>query len=288
MNRTAHPFLQLLMLFAVSFGLMGVASVASILLAFVGIDIQAPANLLIMQALIQIISFIGPVALLVYLYHRDEIFPFLRVDFSRRAWLISLIGLVAWGLLMPLMDWSGVWNDSWHFPAPFEPIEDLLRKIGEQSQNIMERLLSGTGIGTLVGNLIVIALVPAISEELFFRSGVQNLMLRWAKNPHVAIWVTAAIFSLLHGEVFAFVPRFIMGAVLGYLYHGSNSMVPNMVAHFFNNSMVVVLYWLIARGVLDINPEAPMAATWPVTLGCTLASIAILWAIYGKKLKISH
>ena len=288
MNRTAHPFLQLLMLFAVSFGLMGVASMASVLLAFAGVDIQSPSNLLIMQALIQLISFVGPVALLVWLYHRDEVVPFLRLDFSRRAWLLALVGLAAWGLLMPLMDWSGVWNDGWHFPSPFEPVEQMLRNIGEQTQGVMERLLAGAGVGTLVGNLLVIAVVPAVCEELFFRAGMQNLMLRWAKNPHVAIWVTAAVFSLFHGEIFAFVPRLIMGAVLGYLYFGTNSLVPNMVAHFFNNAMVVVLYWLIARGVLDIDPEAPMAAAWPITLGCTVASVAILWMIYGKKLKISH
>lgn len=288
MNRTTHPFLQLLILFAVSFGLMGVTSMVGAVFPFLGVDVQSPSNLLIMQAFMQMVSFVGPVALLVWLYHRDEVQPFLRLDFSRRAWLLALAGLVAWGLLMPLMEWSGVWNEGWHFPSPFEPVEQLLRKIGELSQSLMERLLSGAGVGTLLGNLLVIAVLPAVTEELFFRAGMQNLMLRWVKNPHVAIWVTAAVFSLFHGEVFAFVPRLIMGAVLGYLYFGSNSLVPNMVAHFFNNAMVVVLYWLIARGVLDIDPQAPMAAAWPITLGCTVAAMAVMYICFGKNLKISR
>jgi membrane protease YdiL (CAAX protease family) len=152
----------------------------------------------------------------------------------------------------------------------------------------METMLAGAGVGTLLANLVVIALVPAVCEEFFFRAGMQNLMLRWVKNPHVAIWITAAVFSLFHGEVFAFMPRFIMGAILGYLYLGSNSIVPNMVAHFFNNAMVVVLYWLIARGVLDVDPEAPMAAAWPITLGCTVAAVAVANVSFGKNLKISR
>lgn len=288
MDKTTHPFLQLLMLFAVALGLLGVDSVLTLVVAAFGIDIMSPSNMRIFQTISQLLMFIVPVLLVVWLYHRDEARPFLRLDFSRRPWLFALVGLAVWVLLMPLMDWSTVWNDSWHFGSPFEPVEKIFRKIGEQSQSIMEKLLSGSSVAVLLANLFVIAVVPAVCEELFFRAGMQNLMLRWVKNPHVAIWVTAAVFSLFHGEIFAFVPRFIMGAVLGYLYFGSNSIVPNMVAHFLNNAMVVVLYWLIARGVLDVDPEAPMAAAWPITLGCTVAAVAVLYFTVGKKLKISR
>lgn len=278
----------MLMLFAVSLGLLGIGSVLMFVAAAFGVDIQSPTNLLLFQAISQLLTFIVPVLLVVWLYHRDEVSPFLRLDFSRRSWLLALAGLAVWGLFMPLMDWSTVWNDGWHFGGPFESVEKMLRKIGEQTQGVMENLLSGAGVGTLVANLLVIAVVPSICEELFFRAGMQNLMLRWVKNPHVAIWVTAAVFSLFHGEIFAFVPRFIMGAVLGYLYIGSNSIVPNMVAHFLNNAIVVVLYWLVARGVLDMDPESHLNAPWPILLGCTVAAVAMLYVTVGKKLKISQ
>ncbi len=278
----------MLMLFAVALGLLGVDSALTLVAAAFGFDIMSPSNMRIFQTISQLLMFVVPVVLVVWLYHRDEVRPFLRLDFSRRPWLLALVGIAVWGLLMPLMDWSTVWNDSWHFGAPFEPVEKIFRKIGEQTQGIMEKLLSGSSVGILVANLLVIAVVPAICEELFFRAGMQNLMLRWVKNPHVAIWVTAAVFSLFHGEIFAFVPRLIMGAILGYLYFGSNSILPNMVAHFFNNATVVVVYWLIARGVLDVDPEAPMAAAWPITLGCTVAAVAVLYVTVGKKLKISR
>lgn len=288
MEKTTHPFLQLLIMFALTLGMLAVGSVLMFVAAALGVDVLSSSNMLVFQAISQLLMFVVPVLLVVLIYHRHEARPFLRLDFSRRPWLMALAGLAVWVLLMPLMDWCTVWNDSWHFSAPFEPLEKMLREIGEHTKAVMETMLAGAGVGTLLANLVVIALVPAVCEEFFFRAGMQNLMLRWVKNPHVAIWVTAAVFSLFHGEVFAFMPRFIMGAILGYLYLGSNSIVPNMVAHFFNNAMVVVLYWLIARGVLDVDPEAPMAAAWPITLGCTVAAVAVAYVSFGKNLKISR
>ncbi|MBP3762446.1 MAG: CPBP family intramembrane metalloprotease [Bacteroidales bacterium] len=288
MNRTAHPFLQLLAMLAISFGLVGVFSVLIPVAAAVGIDVSSPGNMLVMQAISQLLSFVLPVVLLVWLFHRAEWRGFLRLDFSRGKWLFALGGLAAWVLMMPLMDWSGVWNDGWHLPESLRVLEDMLRKIGELAQAALERLLGGTGVGRLMSNLLVIALIPALCEEIFFRAGMQNLMLRWLKNPHVAIWLTAAVFSLFHGEVFAFVPRFLMGAILGYLYFGSNSLLPNMLAHFLNNATVVVAYWLSARGAIDVDLEAPLALPWPVTLGCTVAAVAILCFCCGKNLKISR
>lgn len=288
MNRTLHPLLQLLLLFALCFGLVGVFSVLMIAVGIMGVDIQSASNLLFFQGLSQLVSFVIPVVVIVLLFYRNESRPFLRFDFSRRAWLLALAGLAVWGLMMPLMDWSTVWNDNWHFGGPFESLERLLRSIQEQTEKLMAKLFSGASVGSLVANLIVIALFPAISEELFFRAGVQNIMLRWVKNPHVAVWITAAIFSLFHGEIFAFVPRLLMGVLLGYLYFGSNSMVPNMVAHFFNNAAVVVFYWFNNRGVMDFDPESSMAAPWPITLGCTVAALAVLYLTFGKNLKISQ
>jgi len=288
MEKTTHPFLQLLIMFALTLGMLAVGSVLVFVAAALGVDVLSSSNMLVFQAISQLLMFVVPVVLVVLIYHRHEARPFLRLDFSRRPWLMALAGLAVWVLLMPLMDWCTVWNDNWHFSAPFEPLEKMLREIGEHTKAVMETMLAGAGVGTLLANLVVIALVPAVCEEFFFRAGMQNLMLRWVKNPHVAIWITAAVFSLFHGEVFAFMPRFIMGAILGYLYLGSNSIVPNMVAHFFNNAMVVVLYWLIARGVLDVDPEAPMAAAWPITLGCTVAAVAVANVSFGKNLKISR
>ena len=74
-----------------------------------------------------------------------------------------------------------------------------------------------------------------------------------------------------------------LGALLGYLYVYGGSLLPNMMAHFVNNAILVVLYWLMARGVVDIDPEAPLQVDWALTALCTLAAIAVLAATFYRK-----
>jgi hypothetical protein len=58
-----------------------------------------------------------------------------------------------------------------------------------------------------------------------------------------------------------------------------------MVAHFVNNALVVLIYWLVNRGVLDIDPEAPLALGWPIVVCCSLAAVVLFVATFGKRLK---
>ena len=69
-------------------------------------------------------------------------------------------------------------------------------------------------------NLFMIALLPAIGEELFFRGALQRSFTKMFSNPHVAIWVTAFIFSAIHMQFFGFFPRLFLGAAFGYIYLG--------------------------------------------------------------------
>jgi membrane protease YdiL (CAAX protease family) len=186
-------------------------------------------------------------------------------------------------LLMPLTDWLSVWNDGWHWSGMWEAVERELRRVGEMSQTMVELTLRECHP---LLSLLCVALVPAICEELFFRAGVQNLLQRWFKNVHVAVWVTAALFSLAHGEVFAFLPRFLLGALLGYLYVGGGSLVVNVLVHFVNNAIVVILFWL-ATPESGFDPMAPLGVGWTVTLACSLAAVMLMVVTFGKGLKTS-
>ena len=217
------------------------------------------------------------------MYYRDEVRSFLRFDVSGRNWLLGLAGVVVLMLLMPLTDWLSVWNDGWHWSGMWEAVERELRRVGEMSQTMVELTLRECHP---LLSLLCVALVPAICEELFFRAGVQNLLQRWFKNVHVAVLVTAALFSLAHGEVFAFLPRFLLGALLGYLYVGGGSLVVNVLVHFVNNAIVVILFWL-ATPESGFDPMAPLGVGWTVTLACSLAAVMLMVVTFGKGLKTS-
>ena len=238
---------------------------------------------IVWNAITQVFTFGLPPVIVARMYYRDEVRSFLRFDVSGRNWLLGLAGVVVLMLLMPLTDWLSVWNDGWHWSGMWEAVERELRSVGEMSQTMVELTLRECHP---LLSLLCVALVPAICEELFFRAGVQNLLQRWFKNVHVAVWVTAALFSLAHGEVFAFLPRFLLGALLGYLYVGGGSLVVNVLVHFVNNAIVVILFWL-ATPESGFDPMAPLGVGWIVTLACSLAAVMLMVVTFGKGLKTS-
>lgn len=238
---------------------------------------------IVWNAITQVFTFGLPPVIVARMYYRDEVRSFLRFDVSGRNWLLGLAGVVVLMLLMPLTDWLSVWNDGWHWSGMWEAVERELRRVGEMSQTMVELTLRECHP---LLSLLCVALVPAICEELFFRAGVQNLLQRWFKNPHAAVWVTAALFSLAHGELFAFLPRFLLGALLGYLYVGGGSLVVNVLVHFVNNAIVVILFWL-ATPESGFDPMAPLGVGWTVTLACSLAAVMLMVVTFGKGLKTS-
>ena len=248
-----------------------------------GHDPGSANTFLIWNSFSQVAMFGLPPLVVATMYYRGRQREYLKIDISARQWLSALSGVVILLLLVPLTDWLTVWNDSWHWSGVWEAVERELRRVGEESQGLVESMLKECHP---LLSLLCVALVPAICEELFFRAGIQNLLRRWFKNVHVAVWVTAAIFSLAHGEVFAFLPRFLLGALLGYLYEGGGSLVVNVLVHFFNNAIVVIFFWF-ATPDSGIDPTAPLGLGWAVTVACSAAAVLLLIVTFGKRLKIS-
>jgi membrane protease YdiL (CAAX protease family) len=138
----------------------------------------------------------------------------------------------------------------------------------------------------LLLGLLVIALLPGIGEELVFRGLIQNELWRGTKNVHVAIWVSAFIFSAIHTQFFGFVPRMLLGALFGYLYYWSGNLLIPMFAHFFNNAFGVVALYLEHQKLIDVNMEETEAAPWPaVALGVVLT---VLLLVYLRKFFDQH
>lgn len=277
MKKSTHPLLQLLVMLAMALGMLLISSIITTPMML--IDATSRPMILIAQSLTQLLTFLVPVVLMTVIYYRTSMREYLRLNFSGRHWYYALAGVVATLLIIPANDWLTTWNDSWNLGR----IGELLRRLQDATEGVVESMMSTDTVWGLLGNLLVVALIPAVCEEVFFRAGIQNLLQKWVKNPHLAIWLTAIIFSLGHGEVFSFVPRFVLGALLGYLYVYGGSLLPNMMAHFVNNAILVVLYWLMARGVVNIDPEAPLQVDWALTALCTLAAIAVLAATFYRK-----
>lgn len=205
-------------------------------------------NLQIAQVLSQIVGFLLPAAVYAMLVHEK---PLNYLGFKDiPTW--SLLGIVAMFTVIPFLSMVTDWNDSIVFPESMRALEEQLRGVQEKAEEIIMMFI---GQGSLFSSLLIVALLAAVSEELLFRSVIQQSLIKLFKNAHVAIIVTALVFSAFHGDFFGFFSRFILGIMLGYMFWMSGSIFPSMLMHFVNNATIVMLYYLNTRGFIDIDVE---------------------------------
>ena len=205
-------------------------------------------NMQITQIISQVIGFLMPAVVYAMLVKEK---PFNYLGFNKlQTW--SLLGIVAMFTVIPFLSTVTEWNESFVFPESMRALEEMLRGIKDKSDEIVKMFI---GQGSLFSSLLIIAALAAISEELLFRSVIQQALIKLFKNAHVAIIVTAVIFSAFHGDIFGFIPRFILGLMLGYMFWMSGSIFPSMLMHFVNNATIVTLYYLNTRNYTDIDVE---------------------------------
>lgn len=205
-------------------------------------------NIQIGQVISQVFGFMLPPILYVMLVKKE---PFKYLGFKKlQPW--SLLGIVAIFTVIPFLAMVTEWNDNISLPESMAALEQKLRYIQEVANDTTERFMTE---GSLFSGLLIVAALAAISEELLFRSVIQKAFIKLCKNAHVGIIITAIVFSAFHGDFFGFVPRFILGLMLGYMFYLSGSIFPSMLMHFVNNGTIVMLYYLNKKEVINVDIE---------------------------------
>lgn len=131
--------------------------------------------------------------------------------------------------------------------------------------------------------LLVIALTPAIVEEVFFRGSMQQIFQRWFVHPWLVITITSIVFSAIHFSWYGFLPRVALGMMLGGIFYYTGNLWYSIAAHFFNNALMVsVLYGQTLMGK-PIDTEVGDSAPW----WSGLISLVIVVALFRYLQKIS-
>jgi len=155
--------------------------------------------------------------------------------------------------LLPVVAILEQWNMSMHLPESMSGLEQWMVKMEESMGSVMDTLMSDHSYATLFINIIVLALIPALCEEFLFRGTIQALFTKQWGKPHLAIWITAIIFSAIHLQFYGFLPRMLLGAYLGYLFYWSRSLWLPILAHFLHNALsILVSFTFMGRGI-DID-----------------------------------
>lgn len=182
---------------------------------------------------------------------------------------VTLVAVVTMLLAVPAMNLIISWNASVNLPESLE----WMRTAEENAQATLERIMGAPTGGNLMMSLLIIGCLTGFAEELFFRGGVQKLLLCTRLNPHLSIWLAAVVFSLFHMQVLGFVPRVLLGAFFGYLMWWSGSLWLAVIAHAFNNMVVVVGRW--AKVWFESAPDIDAIGTTPSVESVALAVVSV-------------
>ena len=190
-------------------------------------------------------------------------------------------GLWAIGIMLvalPAINMLSVWNQQIALPAFLEPLEAWMKAKEEEAGLLTDQFLNVTTLGGLLVNLLLLALLPAVSEELTFRGVLQGLMTKIERQgvPHMAIWCTAILFSAIHMQFYGFVPRMLMGALFGYMLAWTGSMWIPILMHMTNNAMAVLLSFVGLRVGWDMEMVDSIGAGDTLWLGIVSMVITVV------------
>lgn len=224
----------LLCTFVVGFFIVGVIS-ALVMMAFGA----ATRSMRIITVLQDILMFIAPAVITAIMVTRQ---PATLLCIDRTVPLNPLlIGICTLLCSIPAMNFV-IWLNT-NIPLPAD-IHRALMDMEDNANAAVESLMGAHTFGNLLMSVLIVGVFAGLSEELLFRGGLQRLLVTGGVNHHVAIWVTAFLFSLLHMQFFGFVPRMLLGAFFGYMLYWTKSLWVPVILHTLNNTIYVVAEWL--------------------------------------------
>ena len=125
---------------------------------------------------------------------------------------------------------------------------ETANKLHAQTEQMMKTMMDIRSSGRLMWSLFVMAVLPAVGEELMFRGVLMRFMARRSRTMAFPVLVSAVMFALFHiTNPYGLVPIFGMGVMLALIYYWTRSLWCSMVAHFLFNASQILLYYLANR-----------------------------------------
>jgi membrane protease YdiL (CAAX protease family) len=194
---------------------------------------------------------------------------------SHSAYFIAGIGILLLAIL--LTNLLGELNRNVKFPSG---IENWMKQAEEEAAKTIKGLLSKNTVKDLILNVICIAGLAAVGEELLFRGMAQRLLIKMFKSPWAGIVIAAFLFSAMHMQFYGFVPRFVLGILLGAIYWYSGSLWVAILAHFLYDAVLIVLAYFNPE---MLNEEAPVQLSNIALLAAVCGLLLVLLLVWMKK-----
>lgn len=234
-----------------------------------------------MQAMYSIGLFIVPCFVFLKLAEENS-FEFLKMK-NFPAIISLLIAFAIMIIVQPLVELTGKWNAAFPFPDTFG-IADWINQTEKSGEVVTKIFLKADSIGIFLLNVFIMAFLPALGEEIFFRGMIQTYMVKAVKNVYIGIVITAIIFSAFHFQFIGFLPRMLLGVILGCIFAWSGNIWLAVFAHFLNNGAAVTLDYLNQRGIINEAQLESVASDNVLVVALSFVLLGmLLFALYRQK-----
>jgi membrane protease YdiL (CAAX protease family) len=219
-------------------------------------DFENPVTLKLLKYFQVIQSFglfIFPSLLAGYFFERSSK-RYLCLD-KPSKWQIYLLTLLLMLASLPLINWMVSVNDMMKLPEFLRGFEEWMKSTEKEATKLTEAFMQMPTVGSFLFNMLMIAILPAIGEEFMFRGLIQRLLKDWLGNIHLAIFISALLFSAMHMQFYGFFPRMVLGIMFGYMFYWTGSLWIPIFAHFIQNGLVVTVTYLGQQGIIGGDYE---------------------------------
>lgn len=233
-------------------------------------DPKVIAYLKLTQFLYTLIVYFVPPALFAYFWQPYPMqFLGLRNPTSPMQIILALMVMIC---ALPMVAVLSEWNEGW-------PVGPAARELRQQAEQLTRAMLRMPAITDLLTGLLLVAIIPAIGEELFFRGVFQRLLIQLVRNKWIGVLLTAIIFSAVHADLMGFVPRVVLGFLLGAVYVLSGNLWLSILGHLLNNGMQVVALYLFQHGYIKTDPMQEEHVAWYLGAVSLIVTAGLLWAL---------
>jgi membrane protease YdiL (CAAX protease family) len=196
---------------------------------------------------------------------------------------LIVLGMLVFTVL-PFINYLGELNKQMDLPAALDGLESWFREKEDQAMHLTEIFLATDNIGGLMVNLFIVAVIPALGEELLFRGALIRLFKDITGNVHWAVIISSFLFAAIHFQFYGFLPRFFLGLVLGYAFVMTRNLWVPIFIHFVNNAASVIVFYLHQNGYINIPMEDfGYSPNVVFIIGSLLISLWLMIIVYQRE-----
>ncbi len=287
MKRTpfsVSPGIRIVYLFSLMLAGLFIAGLfIMVLMLLPGLESGSRANIYIGTVLQSVLAFIVPAFIAIRMGGKVP-FRYMRLNNDTNMWRKIAFGFFAFLLSYAFVSFLNQWNQGVILPESLKSLEEWMRSLEDAAMEATKLLLSGDSVVYLFLNLLIVAGLAALSEEIFFRGALQQFIQEKIPNGHASVWIAAFIFSIAHFQFYGFFPRLVLGALLGYLFLYTRNLWIPIIVHFINNATVIVLnfFWGDSEWVRALE-DAEATTSFAVMAMLSLLLTLLLFINYRKR-----